>query len=201
MIRNLIFDMGGVLVGFNRDCCIAAFENLGAADVADYVRDFRTEDLFQQIELGTMTTEGFCDEVRSIAHCQADNHEIVAAWNALLTPCTDQKRQRLAQLRKKYRLFLLSNTNEMHWIYCRDKLIGTPDMPTETIFEQCFLSYEMHCAKPSSEIFERLMQQTGIKAEESLFVDDSELNTEAAARLGLHVFHEHPDHSWVDLLE
>lgn len=198
MIKNIIFDMGGVLVGFDKQRCIDAFETIGAHEVAAYVRDFRTEDLFERIEIGDATTEQFCDEARKICGIDVDDQAIIDAWNALLTPCIEEKKQRLLALRSQYRLFLLSNTNEMHWLHCRDRLIGSAQRPINHYFEDCFLSYEMHMIKPSEEIYREVLHRANIKAEETLFIDDSAVNLEAAAHVGLHTFLESTNHHWID---
>lgn len=201
MIKNIIFDMGGVLVGFDRDRCISAFQHIGAHKIAVYVDEFRTEDLFERIERGDITQEEFCQEAREIVGLPLNSQQIVDAWNALLTPCTDEKKQKLLQLKQHYRLFLLSNTNIMHWEYCRDKLIGSKEHPITDYFEQCFLSYEMQCVKPHKDIFEQALLSAGLKAEETLFIDDSLVNLEGAASLGIHTFHETEGHRWIDLIQ
>ena len=83
-IKNIIFDLGGVLVDLNEQSCIEAFEAIHAPTVGDYVRDHRTEDLFWDIEIGNSTTEEFCHEARRISGTTADNERIICASNQLL---------------------------------------------------------------------------------------------------------------------
>ena len=201
MIKNLLFDMGGVLVGFDKDRCVNAFVDMGAETIADYVEYFRTEDLFAEIEDGTIGREAFCEQARQLVGKPITDRQIEDAWNALLTPCTPAKKERLLELKKHYRLFLLSNTNIMHWEYCRDHLIGSPETPVTNYFEQCFLSFELHCVKPHADIFRKVLEQAGIKPEETLFIDDSALNLESARQLGFHVFLEQEGHHWAELLK
>lgn len=200
MIKNILFDMGGVLVGFDKQRCVDAFAGIGATGVGRYVEEKRTEDLFAQIELGEISTADFCNHARRIAQVDVPDQALIEAWEALLTPCTAEKKQRLLELKRHYRLFLLSNTNEMHWLQCRDRLIGSDEHPIGDYFEQCFLSYEMHLAKPSEEIYREVLRRAEIKADETLFIDDSLENLEAAARLGLQIFHENDNHHWVETL-
>ncbi len=199
-IRNIIFDLGGVLVGLDGERCIRAFAQIGCDAIADYVAEHRTEDLFLEIERGLITVPQFCDEVRRISRCTATDSQIVWAWNELLTTIPDSKKERLLRLRAAgYRLFLLSNTNEMHWQRaCR--LLEYRGHTAADYFDKVYLSNEMHLVKPDTAIYAAVLDQSGLAAGETLFIDDREVNLAAAAQLGIHTFHERPDHRWEDLL-
>lgn len=198
-IKNIVFDLGGVLCGLDAERCIRAFHQIGAEEVAVYVEEHRVEDLFLQSELGYITTEEFCEEVRRITQRPIDDEKIVWAWNELLTGITDERRQAVMELSKTYRLFVLSNTNDMHW----KKWEASSLLPLkgevfkDGVFEKCFLSYELHLAKPSREIFEAVLQQADIKADETLFIDDSLKNCEAAQALGIHTYHNQHINDWL----
>ena len=198
-IKNIVFDLGGVLCGLDAERCIRAFHQIGAEEVAVYVEEHRVEDLFLQSELGYITTEEFCEEVRRITHRNLDDEHIVWAWNELLTGITDERRQAVMELSKTYRLFVLSNTNEMHW----GKWEASSLLPLkgevfkDGVFEKCFLSYELHLAKPQREIFEAVLQQADIKADETLFIDDSLKNCQAAEALGIHTYHNERINDWL----
>ena len=198
-IKNIVFDLGGVLCGLDAERCIRAFHQIGAEEVAVYVEEHRVEDLFLQSELGYITTEEFCEEVRRITQRPIDDEKIVWAWNELLTGITDERRQAVMELSKTYRLFILSNTNDMHW----KKWEASSLLPLkgevfkDGVFEKCFLSYELHLAKPQREIFEAVLQQADIKADETLFIDDSLKNCQAAEALGIHTYHNHHINDWL----
>ena len=196
--KNIIFDLGGVLVGLDGQRCIEAFMRIGCPEVARYVELHLTEDLFVDIEMGNISTHDFCNEVRRLTGCAAADSEIVAAWNALLTEIPNHKKQLLLDLREQgKRLFLLSNTNDMHWTYTVEQLLPMGPWGASDYFEQTFVSYEMHLAKPSEEIYSEVLRQTGIKANETLFIDDSRDNIEAARRLGIHGFLETTGEEWM----
>ena len=198
-IKNIVFDLGGVLCGLDAERCIRAFHQIGAEEVAVYVEEHRVEDLFLQSELGYITTEEFCEEVRRITQRPIDDEKIVWAWNELLTGITPERRQAVLELSKTYRLFVLSNTNDMHW----KKWEASSLLPLkgevfkDGVFEKCFLSYELHLAKPQREIFEAVLQQADIKADETLFIDDSRKNCEAAQALGIHTYHNQHINDWL----
>ena len=200
-LKNIIFDLGGVLVGLDGQRCIDAFRKIGAQDIAFYVEEHRTEDLFFDTEVGNISQEEFCDETRRLSKCNASDKDIVWAWNRLLTGIPDYKKERLLQLHDRYRLFLLSNTNVMHWNLCVDDLFPYKAYGVDDYFDQTFLSYEMHLIKPSEDIFTEVLRQAGIKANETLFIDDSQENCDAARKLGIRVLHETTGDDWIKKIE
>jgi len=200
-IKNIIFDLGGVLVGLNGQRCIDAFRKIGAHNIAFYVEEHRTEDLFLGTELGHMTQAEFCNEARRLAECNASDEQIVWAWNELLMPIADEKKQRLVELGQNHRLFLLSNTNSMHWEKCKNEFFPYQGHGVDDYFEQVFLSYEMHLIKPSTEIYNEVLSSAGIKAHETLFIDDTKVNCEAANKLGIHTLWEQSGTDWLHTLK
>ncbi|MCD8281957.1 MAG: HAD family phosphatase [Prevotella sp.] len=199
-IKNIIFDMGGVLVPLAPERCIASFCRLGAVRTADYVRECRTEDMFLDIETGAMTTAAFCASVRRLDNIDAADNDITAAWNDLLLPSGSIRRGALECLRERgFRLFILSNTCEIHWLRASSELIPAEGKHIADYFERAFLSYELHCRKPAPEIYSAVLELAGIRADETLFIDDNPLNLSAAATLGLRTFHERTEHHWFDL--
>ncbi|MCI6159966.1 MAG: HAD family phosphatase [Prevotellaceae bacterium] len=176
-IKNIVFDFGGVIVNLDRQRCIKALNSIGAQNIACYVDECRQEDLFHDLEIGHINRKEFCEAVRNkSAGCKATDEDICWAWGQLLTDIPAYKTVWLRKLKEHYRLFLLSNTNEIHW-----QLFGHH---IEDCFEKSFLSYKMHLLKPDAEIFQRVLADASIKAEETLFVDDSKVNCDSAERLG-----------------
>lgn len=200
-IKNIIFDMGGVLFDLHADRCIEAFEAIGAHKTAAYVREFRTEDMFHLIEVSSGTTVQFCDEVRSLDGINASVEKITTAWNALLGTTPQDKRNLLLQLKSEgYNMFLLSNTNEIHWNKAK-AIIAGGEHDIDDFFDRIFLSYEMNLRKPDKEIFRRVLKQADIDADETLFIDDNAQNVASAQELGIRSFHETDGHRWVDSLK
>lgn len=185
-IKNLVFDFGGVLVGLDRRRCAAALREIGAGGVAGYVDEYRQEDLFHELEVGNIGTEGFCDEVRRVCPgCQATNEAICEAWNALLTGIPHHRLDLLSKLKGRYRLMLLSNTNPIHWQKSVDDFFNYDGRGVADYFERVFLSYRMHLVKPDERIFRQMLLEADIKPSETLFIDDSPVNCAAASELGI----------------
>jgi len=184
MIRNIVLDWGGILIDLDGQSSIDEFNRIGALEVAKYVEFCRVEDMFLRLELGQIDTAQFCLEAREQDPAYEGSDEALChAWNVLLSGIPENRLKRLEELKDRCRLFLLSNTNEIHWEYARRW------WQPEDYFEKIFLSYEMHQVKPDKEIFLQMLQEGGMKGEETLFIDDSKRNCEAAAALGIQTIH------------
>ncbi len=201
MLKNIIFDMGGVLVDLCPERSIEAFVRLGAESVADYIVTCRTEDLFLDIELGIITTAEFCSVVREMAGKDIPDEAICAAWNLLLESYGDARGRSLRALKEAgYTLYLLSNTCEMHWHHASKELIPADGDSVDDYFERCFLSYELHLRKPAEAIYTTVLRLAGLDPAETIFIDDNEQNVLAASMVGMHTFHERDDHRWTECL-
>lgn len=185
-IKNIIFDLGGVLLNLNRERCVDAFRALGADEILEHITDFSHKGVFSKIELGLITTVQFCHEIRTIVGKEVPDHKIISAWNSFLVDIPFKRIELLRNLRKRYKLFLLSNTNEMH-VECYEHMIYQHgNLEVSQLFDELFYSCRMGIAKPMPDIFASVLQQAGIKAAETVFFDDSQVNIEAARSMGIH---------------
>lgn len=199
MIKNIIFDFGCVLVDLDKQRCVDAFRSIGAESISEYVDECRQEDLFHDLETGKTGIEEFCNEVRRKAPaCTATDEEICSAWNSLLTGIPQRRIEKLISLRHGFRLFVLSNTNPIHWHKAVADYFPLNGMGTDDYFEKIFLSYRMHMVKPDKEIFVRTLREAGIRAEETLFIDDSAANCRSAEELGINVMHVSCGDEWLE---
>lgn len=186
MIKNLIFDFGGVLTGLDRQRCIDAFTRIDAGFIAGYVDECRQEDLFHELEAGIIGVAEFCGKVRrACPGCTAADADICDAWNALLTGIPPERLSMLARLKENHRMVLLSNTNPIHWQKAADEYFTASGKTADWYFERIFLSYEMHMLKPDEAIFRRVLDETGFNPSETLFIDDSMKNCLAAESIGI----------------
>lgn len=198
--KNIIFDFGCVLVDLDKKRCVNAFNAIGAGSISMYVDECRQEDLFHELEIGAIDTAAFCGEVRRKSHgCTASDAEICDAWNQLLTGIPVRRLQRIIELRRSHRLFVLSNTNPIHWSKAVRDFFPYQGMNAGDYFEKVFLSYEMHKVKPSEDIFMQVIEQTGIVPAETLFIDDSEANCLAGIRAGLRALHVSSGDDWLEI--
>lgn len=199
MIKNLIFDFGGVLVNLDKDICVAEFKKINAEEVAHYVDFCIQEDLFHELEIGAISVPQFCEEVRKKApRCIGTDEQIVRAWASLLTEVPVHRLAALLELKEKYRIFLLSNTNEIHWELAEDVFFCQVEgLGVEDYFEKSYLSYELGMIKPSKEIFELVLKENGLNPDETVFIDDSPKNCAAAESVGIKAFHSPTGEDWI----
>ena len=184
----------------NPEGCIGAFKAIGMGELVDSNPQSEGMKLMSKLGVGMMTTEAFCDAARKLTGADVTNEEIITAANKMLVVIPDEKKERLLQLKKAgYRLFLLSNTIDIHWDYCVEHLFPYQNHGVEDYFEQCFLSQRMHLAKPDARIYEEVIRQANIHPDETLFIDDLKENCEAAEKLGIHTFQNVKFDDWLAL--
>ena len=143
MIKNIIFDWGGVLIHLDRQRCTEAFAECGVQVGDELTNPYGHRRDLMNFELGFMTVEEFHDTVRRVYGAHLTDEQIDYAWNALLIGIPTYKLDMLLELKKRYRLFLLSNTNALHWEEGR-KQFDYKGHQMEDDFDQIFLSHEIH---------------------------------------------------------
>ena len=114
-IKNLIIDFGGVLIDLDRQRCLDNFKKLGMPDTEVVLDIYHQQDFFQQYEKGLITTAEFRDVIREKIGKPVTDARIDEAWNSFLVNIPTYKLDLLLNLRKDYVVYLLSNTNELHW--------------------------------------------------------------------------------------
>lgn len=182
-IKNILFDFGGVLVKLNPQACQDAFAALGAPQVADYLTPYGHTGPFGLLENGNISLEEFRNEIRRIFGINPDDEEIDQAWAAFLEDIPLANTTIVHHLSKKYRVFLLSNTNPVH--IRKLKQFEQAGHILNHCFEKRYLSYEMGLSKPHKEFFEHVLKDSCLKAEECLFIDDGPANCRSAEALGM----------------
>ena len=190
-IKNIVFDLGGVLVDLDFKAAITGLQKAGFANVKEQLQSFDREGIFQKFELGEMTAEEFRTAIRENSTVTLTDEEIDALWNAMLLEIPREKLELILDLRGKYMVYLLSNTNSILWDYVSKNAFNYRGFRVKDYFEETFLSYEMHLAKPDKAIFEKVLQDANLLPEETLFIDDSEANCKAAEEVGIHAHHYH----------
>lgn len=190
-IKNIIFDLGGVLLDLDVNRCMERLEGIGLHGVRQWMTGTNEKGFFKEYECGMLTTVQFRNRIREEVGRELPDAEIDQIWNSMLKDIPDYKFELLLKLQKNYKLYLLSNTNDLHWEYCTDKF-AYKGMSMLDCFTRVFLSFQMRLAKPDAEIFQTVLKEAGVKAEETLFVDDSKDNCQAASLLGIKVFHYVP---------
>ena len=190
-IKNIVFDLGGVLVDLDFKSAINGLQKAGFANVKEQLQAFDREGIFQKFELGEMTDEEFRSAIRENSTVTLTDEEVDALWNLMLLEIPREKLELILDLRGKYMVYLLSNTNSIHWDYVCKNAFNYRGFRMDDYFEETFLSYEMHLAKPDKAIFEKMLNDANLLPEETLFIDDLEANCKAAEEVGIHAHHYH----------
>ncbi len=184
-ITTIIFDFGGVLINLDINLCIRNFEKLGVENPEQYIGSYGQAGFFLQWEKGEIDLMEFRNKVREISSGNPTDEEIDAAWCSFLLDVPEHRIKLLLELKKKYRLLLLSNSNPLHIEVNAKKEFGKYGLDICDVFDKCFISYEMGVTKPDPAIFNRLLSEAGVSAEECLFLDDGQKNIDVAKKLGI----------------
>ena len=190
-IKNIVFDLGGVLIDLDFKSAINGLQKAGFTNVKEQLQAFDREGIFQKFELGEISADEFRASIRENSNVSLTDEEVDSLWNLMLLEIPREKLELILDLRSKYMVYLLSNTNSIHWDYVCKNAFNYHGFRMDDYFEETFLSYEMHLAKPDKAIFEKMLNDANLLPEETLFIDDLEANCKAAEEGGIHAHHYH----------
>ena len=188
----MIFDLGGVLVDLDWQRCVDAFKAIGADKMEQILSTTHQEGFLLDYEQGLITTDDFRNQVRAITERKVSDSEVDAAMNALLVGLPEEKLQLILALKKKYKIFMLSNTNETSYTYIVENYFEKRGKKVEEYFDKVYLSYEMGLSKPDKRIYQQILDESGFAPQECLFLDDSEANLIPPREMGLHTLYVEP---------
>ena len=188
-IKNIIFDFGNVLLNINPALTAEAFKKLGIKDESDFFGGRSSIELMVKYERGQATSEEFIQAISSSVSDIVTNKEIIDAWNALLLDFPSKRVELLQQLRSDYRLFLLSNTNQIHFEKYTQQFQAIYGYPLESLFEKMWFSHQIGLSKPDTAVFEFVLKDKNLNPAETLFIDDTLMHVEAACKSGIYGWH------------
>jgi putative hydrolase of the HAD superfamily len=189
-IKNIIFDFGGVILPVDPMAFAAGLIELGCTDVLSLHDRFMEEHVYSRFEKGEMSPGEFRMMLRTGLSDHATDEQLDKAWNLILGEIPPHRIKFLESLKPRYRTFLLSNTNKIHYDRYQQQFRVTFGYPSlDDLFEKAYYSFHLRLYKPDPAIFEFVLNDSGLKSEETLFVDDYASNIEAAKKLGLQVIH------------
>ena len=186
-IKNIIFDLGGVIINIDYKKTEQAFVRLGVNNFRELYSQFHATQIFEDLERGLIPAVTFIDEIKKVSSVPLKNHEIIDAWNAMLLDLPEGRLSFLYKLKQRYRTFLLSNTNEIHYKAVQNiyKERMEKEYLLDSCFEKAYYSHELKLRKPDVEIFNLVIEQNNLQAGETLFIDDTPANVEGAGKAGL----------------
>lgn len=185
--KAVLFDLGGVLIDIDYRATERAFEQLGVSDFKERYTQLAQNELFDRFECGEISPQHFVNLVLPFAQSGTSPNQVVAAWNAMLGSFPLEKIRLLERLSTTTPLFMLSNTNELHWIEVKRAWQKVTTQPMQHFFSAIYLSHEIGKRKPHPETFIWVCEQMGFEPADVLFIDDSPQHIEGATQAGLQV--------------
>jgi len=188
--KNIIFDYGNVIFSLDFNKSRQAWTDLGIADPDAFYSHQTQDKIFRDFEQGLVSEAEFRDYIRgTLNNPQLTDEQIDDAWNALLIGVAPGNHELLLSLKPRYRTFLLSNTNSIHYNHFTGYLKKEHGIAgNETLFEKVYYSHEMGKRKPNADIFQQVLDENNLNPSETLFIDDSQPNISAAKQMGLHTY-------------
>ena len=188
-IKNIILDLGGVIINLDTQQPFNAFKKLFADNYSEIETTFTTLNLFNNFEVGKVTAEEFILFFLN-RHPNLTPKQVVAIWNSMLLDIPKERIVLIRKLALKYNVFLLSNTNEIHLTHINKYLFDTYGITTiNSLFKKAYFSHEIGFRKPNPEIFEFVLNENNLNPSETLFVDDSIEHIQSAKQLGINTKH------------
>ena len=189
-IKNIIFDLGGVFMNLDFKLTEKAFAELGIEGFAAMSSQHQSNPLFEQLETGKISAEELCIAFRKATNSILTDEQIKAAFNALLLDFPPERLEWLEKINKKYKVYLFSNTNSIHYeafmqIFAAST--GKPDL--NAYFIKAYYSHELGLRKPYTESYLKILEEQQLIAAETLFIDDTAKNIEGAQKAGLQTIH------------
>lgn len=198
-IQSLLFDLGGVLLNLDTTRTRSAFIQLGMTNFDDLFGIGHADGFFKQYEVGKINDTAFVAEAKKLTHPGTTDTAILNAWNAMLLDFPKERVQLLESLKSKYRLFLFSNTNAIHLQALQQNFRKVYGKNLDDLFEKAYYSHLINLRKPDVKAFEFVVNDAGLNAATTLFIDDALVNVEGARAAGLQAIHLKPGMSVLDL--
>ena len=192
-IKHIIFDLGGVILDIDEKMAVHELQKRGV-DVS-LVSGEAFQSIDSRFERGILTAASFRRKVKELFGLpKLSDADFDYIWNAILLDIPRERIHALEEIKEHYQIFLMSNTNEIHYdLYVRDLQLRFGYKQFDDLFDKSYFSFDVHLLKPDPLFFELILEQQGLKPEETLFIDDSPANIEVARQMGIHTYHIHRD--------
>ena len=201
-IKNIIFDLGGVIINLDTENTIHEFNKLSAIPFESVYTQKQQTELFNQFDKGEISDYDFFKTLREILRYTGDDEDLLYAWNAMLLGVPEERLDVLINAKQNYRTFLLSNTNETHITAFEKDLYQTHGVRNfKDYFDKVYYSCRMGMRKPDKEIFEFVLSQNRLNPSETIFIDDSIQHVKGAGECGINAYLLRPNMEIGDLLK
>ena len=186
--KTIIFDLGAVILNINYENTIDEFTKLGVKNAEKFYSKKVQTELFNKIETGKISNNEFLKELQKETK-NAKIEQVKMAWNSMLLDLPKERLQLIKKLKDNHTIYLLSNTNSIHIDAFKEELGNKKWLEFCNLFDKMYLSHELALRKPDVKIFEYILKEQKLKAEEVFFIDDSPQHIASAKKLGIHCHH------------
>lgn len=200
-IKNVVFDFGGVIVELDTQRPIDRFKEIGVEDAEKLLDPYEQKGLFLEFENGTADLETFRRKLSEHAGKELSMDDIYYGWMGFMWDVPQEKLDYLSELRKKYNVYILSNTNPVIMSWAKSPVFSPAGLPLTAYADKIYASYEIGITKPDPRIFEYMLSDSNMIPEETLFVDDSQKNIDAATAFGFHLYKPENGEDWRETLD
>ena len=189
-IKNIIFDLGGVILDIDENIVYKELEKLGI-NVSELAHSKEFIELISKFDTGIYTAPTFRKKAKALLGLEKmTDQKFDSIWNAMLLDIPRERIEAIEQVKKHYKIFLMSNTNEIHYdLYVRDLQLRFGYKEFDALFDKSYFSFDIHLEKPDPRFFEMILDHEGLLPEETLFIDDTEANIKVAKKLGIRTYH------------
>ncbi len=201
MVKNLLFDLGGVIMNIRRQNAVDALIKIGMADADSFLGDYAQQGPFLKLEEGAISESEFRNEIRVLIPVDVTDEQIDDAFCHFLLGIPKYRLDALENLHKSYKIYMLSNTNSIMWNSVISDEFKKAGHDINYYFDGLVTSFEAKCVKPDAKIFNSVVENFNIKPEETIFFDDSQANIDAAAALGFKTAYVMPGTEFMDLIK
>jgi len=187
-IEAIIFDLGGVIINIDFEITQKEFAKLRMENPEKYFGIYNQTGFFDKLDKGEIGEKEFFKEISNLLPETISNNAIEKAWNAMILDFPRRRIEMLKDLRKNYKIFLLTNTNIIHYYYYSEKLKDIYQCSLESLFDKVYLSFKMGMRKPDPEIFLTILQENSLAPNKTMFVDDTLIHIKQAEALGIYSY-------------
>jgi len=201
-IKHIIFDLGQVIINVDAEATRKSIAARGISNIEEVSLKLMGSDIYYKLETGALSPEEFRSAIKEAVDIPYSDKEIDEDWNAMLLDIPRERVKFMTRLKSKYKLYILSNTNHIHWLHYDRYFQDHFDYPSiNTFFTHCWYSYLMGVRKPDPEIFKMVLSEGQFKPDEVAFIDDLEDNIETASNLGIRGVHLPPGKEIMELFD
>jgi putative hydrolase of the HAD superfamily len=200
MIKNILFDFGGVIINIDPLSVVHELAKMGVDNGLELHHKLSERNAFVRLEKSEISPAEFRDMVREFSGKDLTDQQIDTAWNSIIKEIPTYRIEEIERLKKNYGVYLLSNSNSIHYDYYSQYVsekFGYESL--DAIFDRAWYSFRMGLYKPDPEIFRKVLEEGNLVADETVFIDDMERNVEAAIQVGLKGYHLKEGEDVVDI--